>query len=330
MRFGAVWILVAGCIEYSPKGDIDPGGLTALEETTPGGPGQDAPPVTVPEGHVLDTFDLPAAGGAIDVIVFGDTSGSMDEELETLGATITPFVERLAEQVSDWQLAAVTGDVGCAVNGILTPSTPDFARKFAEGIVTPTASEDMEEMGFLNTAIAVEEADGGCNDGLVRGDLLHVIYVTDENDESPGYEDDDDYWTAYFDRIAAVHGNPQSIVLSAVAGPVPGGCGGDGDDDEGADAGEGYDRAVEATGGEFLSICSDWADDIDLLVDAGTTRDRFGLTEEPVPDTIEVWVNGVAAPEADWEYRAAENEVVFVANPPRAGDRVDVTYEPAS
>ncbi|MEQ1502276.1 MAG: hypothetical protein ABMB14_08590 [Myxococcota bacterium] len=315
MRVPAMVLFAAigGCVEYESHSNVDPN----LGVDDGAGPPD---PADVPEGSWLDAYDLPPAD-VIDVIVYGDTSSSMQEELQTMGSVVREFVDRLAENVSDWQLAAVTGNTGCAVNGILTPATPAFEDLFADGIVTPPADTDEDEMAFQNTAIAVEQSGPGqCNDGLVRGDLLYLVYVSDENDESPGFDSGDaDYWRGYYDRIAAIHGNPAAIVMSAVAGPVPLGC-------IGADPGQGYDRAVAATGGEFLSICTDWASKIDLLADAGTIRDHFPLTDVPDPATIEVWVDAVARPAGDWEYRPAGNEVVFVANPPHPGDKVDILY----
>src|SRR5688500_6934442 len=87
-----IWMVVAGCVEYDPAGGLNAG----------------PPPIDeVPEGFALETFE---GGGdsTVDVIVCSDTSGSMDVEMRTLGETITPFIDRLATYVEDWQLAAVT------------------------------------------------------------------------------------------------------------------------------------------------------------------------------------------------------------------------------
>ena len=66
-------------------------------------------------------------GGGMDVVFFGDTSGSMTEELETLGIEIQAFIDRLDDHVEDWQLMAITGPDGCAVNGILHPEDADYS-----------------------------------------------------------------------------------------------------------------------------------------------------------------------------------------------------------
>ena len=317
-RVALASISLVACVEYEPAGGFGYGGST--DTALPPGLSD------VPEGSALDAFDLPR-DGTIDVIVFADNSSSMEEELRTLGETITPFVDRLASQVADWQLAAVTGNTGCAGSGVLDPASPDFAATFADAVTTPTGDEPEDEMAFQNVAKVVENSGpGDCNEGLVRGGLLHLVFVSDENDESPGFDDDTDYWRTYFDRIAAVHGDPDSIVISAVAGPTPGGCEREAEDAEAA-PGEGYDAAVAGTGGEFLSICDDWANQMDILADAGTVRTEFPLSEVPEPGTLQVWVNQLVRPATDWTYDEAGNRVVFVHDAPHPGDRVDLLYE---
>lgn len=322
-------LALMGCMEYT---QIASNARDLPSETPPGQTGSDEPPQgsTIPEGWVVDTWELPAAS-TIDVIVYGDTSGSMSEELVTMGQTVRPFIERLAATVPDWQLATVTGDTGCAVNGILRPETPDYEELFADAIVTAPdmGSVDIDEMGFQNTAIAVEESlPGGCNEGLVRGGLLHLIYVSDENDESPGFDDDPDYWRDYLERIEDVHGDGRMITISAVTGPAPDGCEGGGAE---AEPGYGYVEAIAATGGELLSICSEWTDDIDLLADAGTTQDTFPLSDPPAPGSISVWLDGEQVSAADrWSYDGDRNAVVFLSNPPGPGQRVDVLYKVAA
>ena len=112
---GTVCLALAGCVEYEPGSNLDVG---------PPDPG------SVPEGFRLESFEG-GEGGTVDVIVVGDTSGSMEDELRTLGRTITPFVERLSTFTDDWRLAAVTSGDGCAASGVLGPDTPRYADRFA-------------------------------------------------------------------------------------------------------------------------------------------------------------------------------------------------------
>jgi hypothetical protein len=309
--------VLVGCIEYDSLSGVD-AGLGATETTEPPLATEELPP-----GWAGESWDLPAESDTIDVIFYGDTSNSMTEELVTLGENVASYLDRMAQFVPDWQLATVTGNTGCAVNGILTPQTPGYTDAFADAIVTPPVDTDEDEMGLQNVAIAVEASrPGGCNEGLVRGGLLSIVFISDENDESPGYDADPDYWRGYYDRIAAVHGDPLSIVISAVAGPTPDGC-------EGADPGFGYDEAVAGTAGELLSICDDWAGQLDLLADAAVIRDTFVLSEPAVPETIQVWINAVELPDTSWTWFAPRNAIVL-DQPAQPGDRVDIVYEVAA
>jgi hypothetical protein len=78
MRSLVALVVVAGCSEYNPGSALEP---------------PDPPPIDeVPDGWALEEF-AGAESSTADVLVFADTSCSMVEELQTLGETITPFVE---------------------------------------------------------------------------------------------------------------------------------------------------------------------------------------------------------------------------------------------
>ena len=295
---------LASCVEY------EPGANTGF-----GPPAPDE----VEDGFLLETFD---GGGAttVDVIVVGDTSGSMEEELETLGRTITPFVERLSTYASDWRIAAVTSGSGCSASGVLGPDTPRYAEVFADALVQPIGDDDEAEMELRNVVRAIEKSGpGDCNEGLVRGGMLQVLFVSDENDESPGYDASPDYWRDYVDQMGEAHGDPSRVKISAVAGPAPFGC-------PGADPGFGFEGPVSVTGGEFLSICDDWASQIDLVADSAAVRSTFPLADLPVPDTIRVWLDDDALGEGAFSYDARANAVTLDA-PARSDDTVSIEYQ---
>ncbi len=302
--------LVAGCSEY----ELSPDGRKTAAE----------PDTGVLAGEVqVDEWDLAAITGT-DILFFGDTSGSMTEELETLGDKVTDFVDRLDDYATDWQLAAVTGPSGCVVDRVFTPDDADYAERFAEAITTPPGQDLVDEWGLYNTTLAVEQSGpGDCNAGLVReGAILHIIFISDEDDNSPGWDEGDpDYWRAYVDRVVAVKGDADLVVYSGVVGPEPDGC-------EGAEPGVGYAEAVAATGGELLSICSDWSSSLDVLVDATEVYDTFTLSRTPDLSTLDVRVNG--SMRGGWSYVSADNAVVFSSDPPHSGDTVTITYTVAA
>jgi hypothetical protein len=110
------------------------------------------------------------------------------------------------------------------------------------------------------------------------------------------------------------------VTFSAIAGDVPSGC-------DGAEAGTGYYEATVETGGEFLSICSDWAtwDNLDRLALASTGTDVYPLSAAALADSIQVYVNGVESV-SGWSYNESSVSVVFDAPRPEGGDTVRITY----
>ena len=319
-------LIFSACSDYEfiPETDVSEGetGTVPPVDTAPP-PDTDTdtdtsePPTSTAQ---VDTWDLEEVAG-IDVLFFGDTSGSMAVELTTLGAQVTSFVERLATYTDRWQLLAVTGPSGCGVGGVLTPETENYAALFASGIITPPGEDDVDEWGLYNAQQAVSKsASGSCNEGFLRDDArLHVIFISDEDDNSPGWDQGDaDYWKTYTDAIVAAKGDANEVVFSGVIGPAPKGC-------ETAEPGTGYAESIAAYGGELLSICEDWTEDLDVMVDASVAWPIFHLTEIPVQSTIEVVVNGSIV--SGWAYNILENTIVFTSSIPTIGDVVTVSYD---
>ena len=276
-----------------------------------------------PDINILDSFVVPEISD-VDIVFFGDTSGSMDEELSQIGGRIAEFAQRLDDQGGNWQLASVNGDDGCAIDTVFTPDTPDWADRFADAILREPNDDSTDESGLITAARAVEHVGPGeCNEGLIRPNaMLHVIFLSDENDESPGFESNDpEYWRPYADRIAMAKNGVQGLTrLSAIVGQTPDGC-------NGADPGFGYVEAMDGTGGTFLSICDAWEEQLDLLAQASVVQDTFPLSVVPDPSTIVVTVNFQPIAPTDWTYDAITNSVAFVNNAPGINELVEIRYE---
>lgn len=318
------FLLLAACSDYKfTSAEKEAEGVDTApppEDTAPPPPEDTGEPIDIRK----DVWDLSENAG-VDIVFFGDTSGSMKVELQTMASQVTTFVERLATYTDQWQLMAVTGPTGCGVNGILTPEISNYAELFSTGIITPPGADDVDEWGLNNSMQAVLESDvGGCNEGFMRdGARLHVIFISDEDDNSPGFDGGDDtYWQTYTDAIVAAKGSADEVTFSGVIGPVPDGC-------AGAEPGRGYADAIEAYSGELLSICEEWQESIDLLVDASVAWPIYSLTAIPEPDTIEVMVNGSQRTDG-WSYLSLNNTILFTDNVPTLGDMVVVTYQEPS
>ena len=115
MRSTVCLLSLAACSDYS---------LHSPVEGSAGGERPTHPPMTQAY-RVVDSWTLTQTGG-VDVLFFGDTSGSMSEELQTLSSEILTFMSRLDYRVGDWQLLAVTGPDGCGIHGVIAAADPEM------------------------------------------------------------------------------------------------------------------------------------------------------------------------------------------------------------
>lgn len=312
-----VFALLGACSEYeiNKAAEPEPPVETAQpEDTAPDSPPPD--PVVVEDVWVLEPSD------GVDIIIFGDTSGSMAEELVTMGDKVTEFVDGLNAYTTEWRLMAITGPTGCAVDTIFDNTTADYAARFAVAIQTLPGVDQEDEWGLYNVATALDNTDAGeCNEGFLREAApLHAIFLSDEDDNSPGWDDTTipEYWRTYLDQIVAHKSDPSLVRLSAITGPVPSGC-------AGAEPGWGYTEAVGEVDGQLLSICAAWYDQIDMLVDMSVQRSTYALSQVPDPDSLLVTVNSNTR-SSGWAYDGAANTVVFTTDIPSTGDQVVVRY----
>jgi hypothetical protein len=157
------------------------------------------------------------------------------------------------------------------------------------------------------------QAESSCNAGFSRaGAITHAIMVSDEPEQSSAP------WSSIVSDMQSMVANPKMLKLSAIAGDYPGGCGT-------ADPGIGYYESVMATGGEFLSICSNWSKNVEVLAQASLEGLLdFELSETPAPDSIVVKVDG-ATWLADWHYDAGTNSIIFDTEVTQ-GASVEVEY----
>jgi hypothetical protein len=257
-----------------------------------------------------------------DILFYVDHSGSMADNASELAANFDGFIEHLNDYSSDWRIVVADNETGCNTSGVLSPSISDYVTRFTDAVTT-TDTGRWDEAGLTVGALAVEATDAGeCNEDFLREDaLLHLILVSDESEQS-GAD-----WRDLVDQIATKKGDPSLVRVSAIAGTAadaaayfsdPDGCQ--------ALEGTGYAEAVAATGGTFLSICSDWAASMMALADEIVTQDTFVLTELDVaPVSVEVTVDGHSA--SGWSFDAATNSVVFAAgSAPTQGSTVVIDY----
>ena len=261
-----------------------------------------------------DVWEIPVDPPS-DIIFFVDQSCSMDDDQRTLADNFSTFITELNGYTTDWRILVVNDDDGCNNSGVLTSSTSNYASRFSTAVSAGGGS--YTEAGLIVMSRAVDKTDSGdCNDNFMRSDaMLHIIMVSDEPEQSPGS------WSDYVTAVIAKKGSTANVRMSAIAGPVPGGC-------ATADPGTGYSDAVNATGGVFLSICSSWSSssNLQMLAEASVSQATYELSRTPVESTIEVTVDGVNAASSLWTFDSATNTLTFDTLIPTEGQTVVITY----
>jgi len=266
-----------------------------------------------------DTFES-AINPPVDILFAVDQSASMNDDAVDLAGAFTSFIDTLSAATNSWNIGVVTTDTGCFNVGILDASTVGLTTSFTEAVALGDDRDilyDESLFQLVDTALR-ESAAGGCNEGFLRaGAPLHVIVVSDEPERSTEVAS---VWTWewYLDRWYALVASDPLLRVSGIV-----------DVDRCNEGATGYAEAIDATGGDALSICSgDWADRLSTL--GGASLDylwTFTLSEIPVEGSISVEVDG-AARASGWVYDAGLNAVVMDTLTP--GSTVNVAYDLAS
>ncbi len=277
---------------------------------------------------VMDEF-VQAPLPAVDILFVVDDTASMGQEQEALGDDFSAFSTDLAQSGIGWQIGVVTTDMASDSAGILrgnpwilTPDTDDLDLRFSEMIEVGT-SGSADEAGLAAAVLALELTEpGGVNAGFRReGAGLHVIFVSDSDDNSDAYLDDP--VVSFLAALAGEGTEEVPAVASTLSGDVPAGCvsvmGT-------AGAGHRYAQVAQSSGGVEVSICApDFTPLLETLGHATVTYLRsFRLSEIPLLDSVRVTVDGTVETEGfvvDYELG-----VVTFDLPPAAQAQVAVSY----
>ena len=274
-----------------------------------------------------DVFTQGGPDAPLDILWVIDDSATMSEEQEAVAATFHAFAETLVTSGTDFQLGVTTTDVealgGALVGPVLSAETEDLDEAFAaQAAVGSSGSRDEPPLEAVRLATS-EPLLSGDNADLFRSNAdLAVVILTDEDDQSP-----DDVGT-YLAELATAFG-ASGFRVSAIAGGLPAGCNAP---HASAEAAERVIEAVEATGGDFESICELDFEPVmtTLALGAAGMSDRFALTALPDLETMEVFVDGAQlhARLADgWRYEGADNAIVFDGYAiPRPGQTIEAVY----
>lgn len=261
-------------------------------------------------GTASETFTMGTP--VVDMLFAADQSGSMDDDTRMLANAFATFASELSSVSSDWQIMVVNDDDGCNDSGILTPTTPAYADLFQSAIQSGGGWYTEALLTVASTALELCDT-GECNEGFLRDDsLVQIVLLSDEPEQSSSD------WSTLVEAMQASLGDWQRLRISAIAGDFPSGCGS-------AQPGTGYYEAAQATGGAFLSICSDWASDVSELAEASAWQWYFELADTPDPTSIEITVDGVAFV-GSWEWDDSRNAVLLGSHFPDADASVQIDY----
>jgi len=235
---------------------------------------------------------------AVDILFVVDDTASMEQEQAALSDDFSALSADLATAGIRWQIGVVTTDMAADEAGelrgnpwILTPETASLGTRFSEMIQVGTQG-NADEAGLAAAILALQLTDAGeANAGFRRPNAgLHVIFVSDSDDNSDGYLTDPvgEFLTLLDSQgTAAV-----PAVASSLVGDVPAGCvsvmGT-------AVAGFRYAEVAQTTGGAEVSICAtDFSPILETLGEVSISYQRtFVLSAIPLADSVRVSIGGV-------------------------------------
>jgi hypothetical protein len=266
-------------------------------------------------GENLDVYEQPVRTSS-DILFVIDNSCSMADEQSNLENNFTYFASGLTSLDLDYQMAIITTDNPAFRGDIMTPETSDLEDEFIAQAACGTGGSGNEmpsEMAYQSTQ---DSGDAGKDGDFLRDDsMLSMIFVSDEPDSSPSA------WADYLSWFEGLKDDSDNLVVHAISGDWPTGC---------ADASATnnvYEMTV-ATGGLYLSVCAtDWSSHLEALVQ-GSAQDlsSFDLTQWPVPETIQVRIDGINTT-TGWSWNEADNSVDFEESSiPEGGATIEIEY----
>ncbi|MCO4769700.1 MAG: hypothetical protein KDA24_06675 [Deltaproteobacteria bacterium] len=218
--------------------------------------------------------DCATSGGALDIVVVVDNSGSMEDNQTQLVAQVGTLFDNLVAEALDYRMIIVTTDDPTARGGVIS------AGPGARGVFIANATPGTMGSG---TEKPFENALGGAlgtTDFLREGASKAILIVSDEDDQSsfgiPGGVDT---------LLGLVGGIDAFIKVSGITGG-PAGCS---DPPASAVPSIRTNAFIDATGGSWASICgADWFVELgfDLLPETGIDCDDEDPATFPGADEI--------------------------------------------
>ena len=267
------------------------------------------------EATVVDVFEQEETIRA-DIMFVIDNSGSMNDDQTNLSSNISNFISALDSTGADYQIGVITTDSASFVGDVVTWSDADRVTELASQISMGTYGHAYEKGLQYAEEATSSGGDATVSSGFIRSDsIFSIVFVSDEDDFSTGSISD------YVTHFESLKTDPDQSMVHAIVGDDPSGCGT-------ASAGTRYIDVADQTDGLFFSICdTDWGANLQALaIGATTNRITFPLSDDPIVDTIEVFVEGVQET-STWTYDHGINAIIFDASlAPEGGQIIEVEY----
>ena len=254
----------------------------------------------------------------VDILFVVDNSGSMYGNQVNLKNNFSSFISVFSSAGASYQIAFITTDSPDFVNGEIVSDLYSDPISASENIIDSIGGSGSAMEKGIDMAYSAIDAGGDASPGsaFLRDDARFVlIFISDEKDHSSVYD--------YLDlttKIESLKSSFGMVSAHAVAGDYPSGCTGNG----GAEFGEGYYDVTSYFYGRFLSICAtDWGFDLDEIARDSILLNQFPLSEDAIPDSITVLVDGLA--ESSWTFEESTNSVIL-STTPATGSEITITY----
>jgi hypothetical protein len=254
----------------------------------------------------------------VDILFVIDNSGSMSANQTNLKNNFSSFINIFSLAGASYHIGFITTDSPDLVNNSIVSDLDSDPVSEAEYIIDSIGtSGSASERGIDMAYMALDSGgDAALGSSFQRdGARFVLIFVSDEKDHSYLYD--------HLELIVKIESLKSSFGLvsaHAVAGDYPSGCSGNG----GAEFGEGYYDVLSHFYGSLLSICSgDWGFDLDEIARDSILLNQFPLSQDAIPDSISVTVDGVST--SDWTFEESTNSVIFDATP-ATGSQISITY----
>ncbi|MCO4744747.1 MAG: choice-of-anchor D domain-containing protein [Proteobacteria bacterium] len=272
-----------------------------------------------------DSFTMPTEL-PVDIVFAVDQSCSMGTILTNNTNNFSTFINTINSVTQDWRIGVLSNDGGCFTGGWIHSGTSNFPAAFNNAVWQDSdGGGSWSERLFTLTESSFNQMGSGCNAGFMRsGALLHVVFVSDEYEQTAGSTGGASARASTFHgNLINAKGSASLVKASGIICPGTSSSSCPSGSPDGSN--HGYVDAVNLTGGVQLDITStDWGASVEELATASLVAlGRFELTQSADPSVVGVQVDGSTW--TDWHYDMATNSIVFDSLPP-AGAAITVTY----